>query len=174
VDGYGELTREAVDVLAQELGLSKTTPTSSFYDLGSGVGKIVFNMVVAGYATTGTGVELNDGRSRAALSLRESLLEDLPATAAAISFVNDDMLNVDLSTATVLYLNHACFPEDVRARVAKKIIDTAAAAEIVVAAPSIPQLVDSGKFVAEEGRLMLPMEMYTYPTPLKIYRRQAS
>ena len=170
VDGYGELTREAVDILAKELGISSSFPTKSFYDLVSGVGKIVMHAALAGYATTATGVEVNDGRYRAALAFRDAI--DLPKTASAVSFVNGDMLDVDLSKATTIYLNQACFPADVQAKVARKIIDTAKNAHFVVAAPAIPQLVDSGLFEADEKRLFLPMEMYTYATPLTIYRRR--
>jgi len=133
--------------------------------LGSGVGKIVLHFALAGYAEKATGVELNDGRYAAALELRDSL----PTT--SVHFLNADMMDVDLSEATVIYLNQACFPAHVREAVAQKIVDTARNAQIVVAAPSIPQLLQSGRFRADKGRLMLPMEMYTYPTPLKIYRR---
>jgi len=175
VDGYGELTRASVDALAAAVGLSAETPTAKFYDLGSGVGKIVLHAVLAGYADHAVGVELNDGRHRIAQATLEEIAasQDGRRLEDAVEFVNSDMLDVDLSDAQVIYLNQACFPEHVRAGVARKILD-APNVRVVAAAPSIPQLEASGLFVADPGFLVLDMEIYTYGTPLKIYRRVSS
>ena len=43
---YGELTQAGVRVLAARFNLSASSPTPSFYDMGSGTGKIVLHMVV--------------------------------------------------------------------------------------------------------------------------------
>lgn len=163
-DGYGELSRKSVDTLFQTLGLTPASPTKAFYDLGSGVGKIVMHAAIGGYAKQAVGVELNDGRHRSALSLLESVKIKDPRAASAITLLNADMLDVDLSSATVLYLNHACFPENVREALTQKILDTAHKAEIIVAAPTIPRLTKSGLFYADPDFLMLDMEMYSYGT----------
>lgn len=163
-DGYGELSRKSVDTLFQTLGITPDSPTKAFYDLGSGVGKIVMHAAIGGFAKQAVGVELNDGRHRSALSLLESIKLKDPRAASAITLKNADMLDVDLSSATILYLNHACFPENVREALTQKILDTAHKAEIIVAAPTIPRLIKSGLFYADPDFLMLDMEMYNYGT----------
>merc|ERR1719157_494315 len=55
---FGELTPEAVASLADAVGVNASFPSASFVDLGSGQGKLVLHMVLAGYAQQGTGVEL--------------------------------------------------------------------------------------------------------------------
>lgn len=104
-DGYGELSRHSVDTLFQTMGITSASPTGAFFDLGSGVGKIVMHSAIAGFAKHAVGIELNDGRHRAALSLLETVRAENPQAAEAITLLNADMLEVDLSKATVLYLN---------------------------------------------------------------------
>ena len=41
------------------------------------------------------------------------------------------------------------------------------------AAPAVPALVESGKYVVDQPILSLPMEIYTYATPLTVYRKVA-
>ena len=166
-DGYGELARTAVDDLAKALGLDET-PTPVFYDLGSGAGKVVAHMALAGYAAKAVGVEVNDGRHVAALALRAAALA---SKGADVDLRNEDMFDVDLAEATTLYVNQACFPAEVRDRLHAKILREAANLEYVVAAPPIPALEAAGLFVVDQPVLHLPMELYTYATPLTIYRR---
>ena len=81
------------------------------------------------------------------------------------------MFDVDLAEATTLYVNQACFPAEVRDRLQAKILREAANLEYVVAAPPIPALEAAGLFVVDQPVLHLPMELYTYATPLTVYRR---
>lgn len=162
-DGYGELSRESVEVLLETLGFTKT-PTDVFFDLGSGVGKIVTHAAVVGAATKAVGVELNTGRHRAAVFQLEAVAKDVPSVADRVTLLNADMLEVDLTAATALYLNHACFPADVRSQITKKILDTAHNVQVIIAAPTMPDLEASGMFKGDPGFLMLPMEIYTYGT----------
>merc|ERR1712187_427318 len=79
-EGYGEMAPSSVERMAQLLNLSSTSPTASFFDLGSGVGRLVMHMAVRGYARLATGIELNSARHALAVELADAgaLPEDMP------------------------------------------------------------------------------------------------
>ena len=202
-EGYGELTRGAVEKMAAAVGLSKEEPAGHFFDLGSGAGKIVMHLLLAGYASEATGVEISANRHAAAVHLATEYLNltsqgfgeadafadvelavavgkttDHRAAAAPsatagqplrnnnnnnnnkqLNLLEGDMLDADLSGATAVYMNHACFPKDIVDALVDKLLlpGSAPKLDLVLTTPRLPALVASGQFVAEPGYLNLPM-----------------
>ncbi|KAG7365804.1 histone methylation protein [Nitzschia inconspicua] len=117
-----------------------------FYDLGSGAGKLILQMAMeliddttaaASAATTTTtttttitGVELSPTRHEAAQRAKETLLQLSlqpnwglsPTTLGAIDFLQDDLLSIDLSRATHIYVASLCFPSWLLANLEEKIL----------------------------------------------------
>ncbi len=131
---YGEITTMGTRQLFGAMGLlddnSNTTPNCHFLDLGSGAGKLVGQAVLELSDRTihkATGIELSPSRHQAALGAKRSLLDwlkqannnenscDLPITANEIEtrmeLVEGDLFDVDLSTATHIYVASLCFPD---------------------------------------------------------------
>merc|ERR1711972_383702 len=85
-EGYGEMAPASVERMAALLGVTNTTPTESFFDLGSGTGRLVMHMAVKGYARLATGVELNGGRHTFAIELAASALpQEMPLAAGNVT-----------------------------------------------------------------------------------------
>jgi len=181
VEGYGEMAPEAVEAIAALLQLSDQ-PVSSFFDLGSGVGKLVLHMAVKGYARLSSGVELNTARHALAVELAERVLPNTTQfTSAALPFHGDlpsegvnlmqgDMLQANFSSASMLYLNPPCLPCPVRQKLVQKIIAECSAKYVVTTLP-LPSLVRSSAYVEEVTEVLQPMQGYSWSIPITIYRR---
>jgi len=140
---------------------------------------------VKGYALKATGVELNSARHDAAVRLASELLSPsgIPyATSSSASFdsgarfIQGDMLDVDFSDATVIYVNQACYPSHVTKALLRKILNEAPKLKAVLSARPLEPLEASGKFVRDKAPLSsssrfldLPMMLYNYGTPLSLY-----
>lgn len=185
VDGYGELTREAADEVAAALGISASSPTAVFADLGSGAGKLVLHWALQGYASRSLGVERNPARHQVAVELATDVLEhsgvswnasevSAPAAGAprpTVTLLQGDMMDFNLSEVTVVFLNQACFPSGLGEKLADKLLTESLNLEAVVASPSLPSLTSTGQF-EQEAFFELPMQLYSYGTPLTVYRRR--
>jgi len=181
VEGYGEMAPEAVEAIAALLQLSDQ-PVSSFFDLGSGVGKLVLHMAVKGYARLSSGVELNTARHALAVELAERVLPNTTQfTSAVLPFHGDlpsegvnlmqgDMLQANFSSASMLYLNPPCLPCPVRQKLVQKIIAECSAKYVVTTLP-LPSLVRSSAYVEEVTEVLQPMQGYSWSIPITIYRR---
>jgi hypothetical protein len=95
------------------------------FDLGAGVGKLVLLAACATEVGRAVGVELSRHHHAVATGVLAGLLEGLPAEAARglgtrVSFVRDDLRNVDLTAATVVYACSNCFSDEVRAALAAR------------------------------------------------------
>jgi SAM-dependent methyltransferase len=103
---YGEIMPTAAMKLIDYLGLSQR---DNFYDLGSGVGKLVLMAAMASRAKC-VGIELVEPRWRIA---REALAEARELgviRAREAAFQNEDFMTTDLSDATVIYSCSTAFP----------------------------------------------------------------
>jgi len=87
---YGELTYEAAEVLFEDF-----TTDTVFYDLGSGVGKVIAQVYLTTPAKKAVGYELADTRVKAAMSL-ENVLRNLgPVCFGFDHEIKDIMANKD-------------------------------------------------------------------------------
>ena len=100
-----------------------------FYDLGSGAGKLVVQMILENVVTASVGVELSQARHSLAMEAWSDLQNSLSITSEdttyeciqdgenvklpRVQFLNLDILDTDFSDATHLFVSSVCFPEDV-------------------------------------------------------------
>ena len=131
---YGEITTLGTRQLFGAMGLldgnPNTSPVCHFVDLGSGAGKLVGQAVLELSDKTiqrATGIELSSSRHQAALSAKRSLLEwvenakksentstlsiDANEIETKMELIEGDLFDVDLSTATHIYVASLCFPD---------------------------------------------------------------
>lgn len=116
---YGEITPEGVDILVQELDVTKD---DVFYDLGCGVGKFVLQMYLETPARKSVGVELAPTRIRYAQKVKDKLAEHkriLPDK--EIHFKEENMLDTPLEDATIIYVSSTCFSNDFMKKVVEKL-----------------------------------------------------
>jgi len=88
-----------------------------FFDLGSGQGKLVVQMILENVATTSVGIELSTLRHSLALQKWQALQQNSlfhhggQVDPNRIQFVNKNILEADFSKATHIFLSSLCFPE---------------------------------------------------------------
>lgn len=104
---YGEMTPTSVRRLAEHLALG---PRDVFYDLGSGVGKVVNQIAISAPVARCVGVELSPSRVRTARKVLRHLRADGLVRAAQVSFRQQDILAARIRDATVVYTCSTAFP----------------------------------------------------------------
>lgn len=107
---YGEIKPEAVSQLEEYL---KLTAHDVFYDLGSGVGKMVVQIYLDTPVKKSVGIELSPTRSNKAQSVKEKLKQQrLLDPKRILEFRTEDIMNSDISDATVIYLASTCLSDE--------------------------------------------------------------
>jgi SAM-dependent methyltransferase len=134
---YGEITATGTRQLLHAMGLllkQKHTDENNavhFYDLGSGAGKLIAQVAMELPDTEATGIELSPSRYEAAVKAKkmlESFLlqpeQELQLAAALdrVQFLPENILNVDLSRATHIYVASLCFPRTLLSSLEDKLI----------------------------------------------------
>lgn len=105
---YGEINHESVNKLLKYLNLKSD---DIFFDLGSGVGKLVLHAALATPVMKAYGVELSMSRYLDALAAKKLATSWFPNIQNRCEFLNEDLLNVDLSKASVIYSCSTAFSE---------------------------------------------------------------
>ena len=106
---YGEIFYESVEKLLAAIPL---TETDIFCDLGSGLGKLVAQVMLTTPAQEGRGIEINPHLHAQALLAKQRIEQDYPALVQqgrTLSFVNGDFLTAPLTGATVALIASPCF-----------------------------------------------------------------
>jgi len=103
---YGEIMPTAAMKLIDYLGLSKS---DNFYDLGSGVGKLVLSAAMASRAKC-VGIELVEPRWRIATEALAEARSLGVLRARTVEFRNEDFMTSDIADATVVYSCSIAFP----------------------------------------------------------------
>jgi SAM-dependent methyltransferase len=103
---YGEIMPTAAMRLIDYLGLGQA---DSFYDLGSGAGKLVLAAAIASRAKC-VGVELVEPRWRIACDALDDAQRLGVIRAREVEFRREDFMTSDLSDATVIYSCSTAFP----------------------------------------------------------------
>ena len=106
---YGEISMHGVYKLNDELKSS-----GSFYDIGSGNGKLLLQMSLISNFDKYIGVEISKIRHLYALEINKYLSLD-------VTFINDDVLNVDLSDAGFVFINDIMFDDKLTNSIVDKI-----------------------------------------------------
>lgn len=103
---YGEINFTATKKLLDYLKLKRD---DCFYDLGSGVGKMVLQTLMHTKVKKAVGIELSKERSDCSKIALKRSLEWFPDFKTRASFLNKDLMNVNLKDATVIYTCSTAF-----------------------------------------------------------------
>lgn len=115
---YGEIMPTATQRLLEYLELRER---DVFYDLGSGMGRLVLHAASFAPLRRVVGIELSQTRYETARAmLREARKDDL-ILARQCSFRNEDFMRARLSDATVVYTCSTAFPPELMRRLARKL-----------------------------------------------------
>lgn len=107
---YGEITRQGIEKLRE---LSSPTNQDVFYDLGSGIGRACMEIAIFWPVKKVVGIELSKTRFELALQAQKKLAQlnyHLPRNKKLI-FKQQNILNADLSDATIIYMCSTCYPD---------------------------------------------------------------
>ena len=105
---YGEITQIGTNNIVEKFKDYFNTNTV-FYDLGSGLGKMVIHIGVEYGVKKSIGIEYSKERYEGALFLKESFAKEHNN----IEFHCGNYTLHDLSDATVIYLDNTCFPDEI-------------------------------------------------------------
>jgi hypothetical protein len=115
---YGELTPNGVGTMLDYLRLGRR---DVFYDLGSGVGKVVIQTALTVPLKKCVGIELARSRCHGARSVLASVRQTGLLKTSRCTFRNEDILHADFADATALYCCSTVFSAWLMRRLARKI-----------------------------------------------------
>lgn len=112
---YGEITQKGTETVIRKFS-EHFNKNTVFYDLGSGLGKMVAHVGMLCDCKS-TGIEYSKERHAGALKIKEKFCSDYKN----ISFKNANVLDLDISDATVIYMDNTVFPKDVSLEIYNKL-----------------------------------------------------
>jgi len=105
---YGEIPYDSAAHILDDLNLSRH---DIFYDLGSGVGKLVLQVYLTTPVKRSVGIELSKTRYNIAESCRkQTTLDDHTITGRDLIFLNQNINATNFSDATVCFISGLAFP----------------------------------------------------------------
>lgn len=107
--GYGETGFNSIEKIVESFRDSFNKDTV-FYDLGSGTGKIVYHIGLLHGVKKSCGIEYSKERHELGQLLKEKY--DLPNNENVI-LLNENILECDISDATVIYCDNTLFPKNI-------------------------------------------------------------
>ena len=120
---YGEVTLDGVKQLAH---IFQRHPIASypasrrvFYDLGSGIGKIVIMMASLVPSIISKGIELVNERHNMAMTAYRNIKEQ--SVRSRVEFINDSILDRSLSDAAWIYVSNLCFSSEINDQLSEKL-----------------------------------------------------
>ena len=133
---YGEITSDSVAKLLSDLHL---TAKDYFFDLGSGVGKVCVQaaLTTPAYAI---GIELSPTRYQGAQLIKEELIKrKILTNPDKLMFIEQNIINADLSKATVIFMCSTCFSDSLMETLANKMAHECNSGLRVITLKSLPQ-----------------------------------
>jgi|UniRef100_A0A6C0IEH2 hypothetical protein len=154
---YGELKDESLPILYEVF--SRYAPLSNiigsyrnFYDLGSGVGKVVLGLTALNSSLKGIGIEVVSERVQQANTalqrVRDSSLKQR-IEFLCLSFLDD---SIHYGKACWLFISNLCFTEDVKQKLTEKLERELNAGAVIVCSKAL----NSDKF-EQVNYITLPM-----------------
>ena len=128
---YGEIDFMSFIAL---ISMTHPTPETRFYDLGSGTGKGILACALVFDMQTYCGIELFDSLHYAAL-IQKDRLRQFPAYIKkinAIHLIHDNFLNVDLSQASLIFLNATALFGDTWEKLNQKLQDQTKPGTVII------------------------------------------
>jgi hypothetical protein len=116
INTYGEITHEGFKKCFKGI----TTKNKVFYDLGSGIGKLVVYAGLEKKFKKSIGVELNSNRHKIAKQTLKQIKKEITQKgtskniekANTISFINDSLFNKKYFKGDVYFISNLCFTEE--------------------------------------------------------------
>lgn len=108
-DTYGEISYNGVSTILKNINLSSN---DVFYDLGSGLGKLVLQLFLISPIKAAYGVELSPILHAQSVKAANRVSTELPGfftNQRTLSFILGDLFKVPLNDATVVLLGSPCF-----------------------------------------------------------------
>ena len=105
---YGEVTKNGTNSIVNKFKEYFNSDTV-FYDLGSGLSKMVIHIGLEYGVKKSAGVEYSKERHKGALYLKEKYTQN----SDNINIICGDAIKQDLSDATVVYMDNTVFPDDI-------------------------------------------------------------
>jgi len=121
---YGEILPVGIDKLLSEISLTKS---DTFFDLGSGLGKLAIQVFLKSNAKEVCGVELMPELHEQALAASDKICHDLPAFYAGnrkLTFLLGSFLEISLTSATVILAASPCFTPNIMRTLERIVEDT--------------------------------------------------
>jgi len=125
---YGEIDPRGVQELLPRVGGIGSHDT--FFDLGSGLGKVALQVFLAGKVGHVVGVELSATRHEGAQDAIAALHRRFPDLATSLwkhgrrlEFRHDDILKANLSNATVIWMGSLAFPNGLMKHIADRVLE---------------------------------------------------
>ncbi len=115
-DVYGEITEKGTDMIVNRFK-EYFNPNTIFYDLGSGLSKMVIHIGMKYNVKESIGIEYSKERHQGALFLKENYAKEYHN----ISFYNTTIQNYDISDATAIYMDNTIYPDELCLEVYNKI-----------------------------------------------------
>lgn len=135
---YGELYYYSVVELLKHL---KIAPTDHFLDIGSGLGKLVFQIFITTDALSVSGVEINEKRHLIACKIKEKIEQHLPELFShrTVDLVYGDFLKQNFDKISIIYLCNTVFSEELLQKMGCK-INTMTNVKTIVSLRKLPNL----------------------------------
>lgn len=158
---YGEITFGGLQKLFEHLSVKKN---DVFYDLGSGVGKVVMQAALTTSAARCVGVELSKTRNMQANQALETAQNmGLLPKGKEVEFCNKNLLKYPLNDATIIYTCSTAFPEFLMQKLANRIVRLDKGIMVV----SLQEFPDKKRLYLAD---ILKLDMsWTRKTPVHIY-----
>eukprot|EP01120_Amphizonella_sp_Union-15-10_P007698 TRINITY_DN2628_c0_g1_i1.p1 TRINITY_DN2628_c0_g1~~TRINITY_DN2628_c0_g1_i1.p1 ORF type:complete len:238 (+),score=57.30 TRINITY_DN2628_c0_g1_i1:65-715(+) len=125
---YGEINFEAFQTLLSKLCDS---PNSTFYDLGSGIGKAVFAAALLGPFQKLVGIEIIKPLHDVAVQVKSQFDKEMNQNPDRVQFYNGDLFDFDFSDGDVIFSATTCFSYQSMVNLSKKVACMKKGAKIV-------------------------------------------
>ena len=113
---YGELTQKGTNMII-EYFKEYFNEDTVFYDLGSGLGKMVLHIGIQCKIKKSIGIEYSKERHQGAIDLQEKYAKGYNN----ISFLNKPLQEQDISDATIVYMDDTAYPDEILNQVYDKL-----------------------------------------------------
>lgn len=170
---YGEVAPQGIKILYEKFKqyapLQKVSPTRRrFYDLGSGVGKVVVGMAVLNSELECYGIENMPERARLASMAFNKIRS--PQIQKRVHFVTNTFLNpaISLRDAAWIFISNLCFDSDTQTALADRLQTEVEPGSIIICSRQL--LIAPTKFETVENACVVPMS-WSNSSSCWIYRR---
>jgi hypothetical protein len=167
---YGEMTEAGIQILSDKFQthapVSKS-PHKTFYDLGSGIGRIVVGLAILHPEIQSRGIEIVPDRARWANDALKRI--KVPTVSSRIRFIQGSFLDPSVSfrDACWIFISNMCFDEDTQTKTARKLEGELSTGSVVICSRELPF---SGKFTTLESNVNIPMT-WSATSTCYVYRK---